>query len=86
MTDSWIRILALVCLFGAVILAVEVLVTTINNARTEGRAINLRLKMIGRGFSRGGIVACTVAAMSASAFYCWSGGSGLIFSFTICCV
>ena len=53
MTDTWIRILALVCLFGAVILAVEVLVSTINNARTEGRAINLRLKMIGRGFSRG---------------------------------
>ena len=36
-----------------------------------------------RGFSRGGMVACSVAAMSASAFSCWSGGSGLIFSFTI---
>lgn len=53
MTDAWIRILALVCLFGAVLLAAEVLVSGLARARGEGRAINLRLKMIGRGLSRG---------------------------------
>lgn len=53
MSDSWIRILTLVCLFGAVLLVVEVLAGAIANARSQGKAINLRLQMIGKGFSRG---------------------------------
>jgi tight adherence protein B len=51
MNPSWIRALALVCIFGAVVLAVDVLVGWIANSRAEGKAINLRLSMIGRGHS-----------------------------------
>jgi tight adherence protein B len=49
MNPAWIRALALVCLFGAVVLAVEVLVNWLASSRSEGKAINLRLSMIGRG-------------------------------------
>lgn len=49
MNPMWIRALALVCLFGAVALAVEVLVRMYASTRAEGKAINLRLSMIGRG-------------------------------------
>jgi tight adherence protein B len=51
MSGTWIRALALVCLFGAVVLAVEVLVRMFATSRSEGKAINLRLSMIGRGHS-----------------------------------
>lgn len=51
MNPVWIRTLVLVCVFGAVVLAVEVLLQAYANARAEGRAINLRLSMIGRGRS-----------------------------------
>jgi tight adherence protein B len=51
MNPIWLRALALVCIFGAVVLAVEVLVRTFARSRAEGHAINLRLKMIGRGRS-----------------------------------
>jgi tight adherence protein B len=53
MNPVWLRALALVCLFGAVVLVVEVLVRSLTSTRAEGRAINLRLKMIGRGRSHG---------------------------------
>jgi tight adherence protein B len=53
MNPSWIRALVLVCSFAAVALAVEVLVRFMANSRIEGHAINLRLKMIGRGQGRG---------------------------------
>ena len=53
MNPTWIRALVLVCIFGAVVLAVEVLVRWFASARAEGRAINLRLKMIGRGQTHG---------------------------------
>src|SRR3954447_21781676 len=53
MNPSWLHALALVCIFGAVVIAMEVLVRTYVTGRTEGRAINLRLKMIGRGRSHG---------------------------------
>ena len=53
MNPTWIKALVLVCIFGAVVLAVEVLVRWFASSRTEGRAINLRLKMIGRGHSYG---------------------------------
>lgn len=52
MPDNWIKALFLACLFGAVLLAVDVLVRWFSSRRAEGRAINLRLKMIGQGRSR----------------------------------
>lgn len=53
MNPAWLKALFLVCTFGAVVLAVEVLVRWIASNRAEGHAINLRLKMIGRGRSHG---------------------------------
>jgi tight adherence protein B len=53
MNPAWIRPLLLVCVFGAVVLAAEVLVHWLASRSAEGRAINLRLKMIGRGHSHG---------------------------------
>jgi tight adherence protein B len=53
MNPIWLRALALVCIFGAVVVAVEFLVRTFVTGRAEGHAINLRLKMIGRGQSHG---------------------------------
>lgn len=53
MNPLWIRSLVLVCVFGAVVLAAEVLLRTYANAKIEGRAINLRLTLIGRGHSHG---------------------------------
>ena len=53
MNPIWLRALALVCIFGAVVLAAEVLVRWLASSRAEGRAINLRLKMIGKGRTRG---------------------------------
>jgi len=52
MNPAWLRPLLLVCVFGAVVLAVEVLVQWLASSRAEGKAINLRLKMIGRGRSQ----------------------------------
>jgi len=49
MNPIWIRTLVLVCTFGAVVLAAEALLRAYAGARLEGRAINLRLSMIGRG-------------------------------------
>ncbi|HKX92479.1 MAG TPA: type II secretion system F family protein [Sphingomicrobium sp.] len=53
MNPVWLRALALVCLFGAVVLVVEVLVRSLASSRAEKGAINLRLKMIGRGRTHG---------------------------------
>jgi tight adherence protein B len=53
MNPNWIRALVLVFIFAAVVLAVEVLVSTFVKGRVEGQAINLRLRMIGRGQGRG---------------------------------
>ena len=52
MNPVWLRAVVLVCIFGAVVLAVEVLVRWFTSNRAEGKAINLRLKMIGRGRAR----------------------------------
>ena len=52
MNPAWLRALLLVCVFGAVVLAVEVLVQWLASSRAEGKATNLRLKMIGRGHSQ----------------------------------
>jgi tight adherence protein B len=51
MSAIWIRALVLVCVFGAVALAVEVLLQSFATSRAAGHAINLRLQMIGRGTS-----------------------------------
>ena len=53
MNDSWIKALVLACIFGAVLLLVETLVSSISKSRSEGHAINLRLKLIGQGRTRG---------------------------------
>src|SRR5690349_12996529 len=53
MNPVWIRTLALVCIFGAVVLAAESLLRVYTSARAEGRAINLRLTLIGRGRTHG---------------------------------
>lgn len=52
MTETWLRALVLACIFGAVLLAVEVLVGWLASKRTHGNAINLRLQMIGQGRPR----------------------------------
>ena len=53
MNPTWLKALALVCTFGAVVIAIEILVRTFVRGRVEGHAINLRLKMIGKGRSHG---------------------------------
>src|SRR4051794_39587483 len=53
MNPAWIRPLLLVCVFGAVVLAAEVLVNWLASSRAEVKAINLRLKMIGSGRPHG---------------------------------
>ena len=53
MNPTWIRAIVLVCIFGAVVLAVEVLVRWFATNRAGEKAINLRLQMIGRGRAHG---------------------------------
>lgn len=53
MSDSWLKALILACIFGAVVLAAESLVGWLASSRSEGKAINLRLKMIGIGRTHG---------------------------------
>ncbi len=53
MSPIWIRALVLICTFGAVVLLAETLLRTYGKARTEGREINLRLRLIGRGRTTG---------------------------------
>lgn len=52
MNDAWLKALILGCTFGAVLLLVEVLVGWMANSRSEGKAINLRLRMIADGRDR----------------------------------
>ena len=52
MNDAWIKALVLGCTFGAVLLAVEVVVSYLARSRSAGNAINLRLRMIAEGRSR----------------------------------
>jgi tight adherence protein B len=49
MNPVWVRALVLVCIFAAVVLAAEVLVRWLAANRSESKAIQWRLKMIGRG-------------------------------------
>lgn len=52
MSEGWIRAVVLVCTFGAVLLAVEVLGSWLAARRVGARAVNERLKLIGQGRSR----------------------------------
>ena len=51
MNPSWIKAVVLVCTFAAVALAAEVLIQWYVSRRSQGKAINLRLQMIGSGRS-----------------------------------
>jgi tight adherence protein B len=51
MNPIWIRTLVLVCIFAAVALAAETLLRNFASARAGGKAVNLRLSLIGRGRS-----------------------------------
>src|SRR5688500_5561326 len=53
MSETWIKALLLACLFGAVLISVEVLVNWLASTRSEGKAINLRLNLIGAGRTHG---------------------------------
>lgn len=53
MNATSIRAVILVCIFGAVVLAVEVAVRWFASNRAGAQAVNLRLKMIGRGRTHG---------------------------------
>jgi tight adherence protein B len=52
MNDTILRVLVLVFVFASVLLLVEALLSAAARARSENRAINLRLQMIGQGTSR----------------------------------
>lgn len=52
MTDSMLRIMILVFIFGSVLLLVEALLGTALRSREKNREINQRLRLIGRGTSR----------------------------------
>jgi tight adherence protein B len=51
MSDTWIKALILTALFGAVMIVADLVVGSMARARSEGRAINLRLKLIKQGKS-----------------------------------
>ena len=53
MTDSWLKAIVLILVFAAVVFAVERVMAVIVGRRAEGKAINQRLELIGRGASRG---------------------------------
>ena len=52
MSPTWFKAFALACIFGAVLLAIEALLSWVARSRSEGNAINLRLRMIGQGRSQ----------------------------------
>ena len=53
MTGTWLKALALVLIFAAVVFVVERLVSSFVGHRLEGRAINQRLDLIAHGMARG---------------------------------
>lgn len=53
MSNTWMKALILAALFGAVMIAVDTIVGWLARSRSEGRAINLRLKLIKQGKSSG---------------------------------
>jgi tight adherence protein B len=57
MSDSWIKALVLVCLFGTVILVADVLLERYASRRGARKAVNYRLKLIGEGRTQGEVMA-----------------------------
>ena len=53
MSDTWLKALILVAVFGAVLLVVDTVVGWIARSRSEGKAINLRLNLIKLGRTTG---------------------------------
>ena len=53
MNEVWLKALVLACIFGAVLLAADALIGWYVGNRGEGKAINLRLKLIGQGRTHG---------------------------------
>jgi len=53
MSETWLKALLLGCIFGAVLLAADALLSWYASSRSEGKAINLRLKLIGQGRTHG---------------------------------
>src|SRR3954470_23956978 len=53
MNPTWIRAIVLICIFAAVVLAVEVVVRWLASNRAGEKAVSLRMRMIGSGRSRG---------------------------------
>lgn len=53
MSEGWIKALFLACLFGAIVLGVEALMSWFGQSRAGARAINIRLKLIGQGRTHG---------------------------------
>ena len=53
MSENWIKAIVLVCTFGATLLAIETLVSWLASRHGERSAINTRMKLIGRGHTRG---------------------------------
>jgi tight adherence protein B len=51
MNPVWLRAAVLVCIFAAIVLAAEVVVRAFVASRVRGKAVNLRLAMIGSGKS-----------------------------------
>jgi tight adherence protein B len=53
MSDTWLKALILAAIFGAVLLAVGTVIDWLAKSRSEGKAINLRLKLLRQGKSTG---------------------------------
>ena len=53
MSDVWLRAVFLVCVFGAVVLLIELFVSWVAGSRSVSKAINARLRMIAEGHTRG---------------------------------
>ena len=53
MNPVWIRAFVLVCIFAAIVIAAEALIRWFVSRRTQSKAINLRLQMIGMGRGSG---------------------------------
>ena len=47
MNDTWIKAVVLTCIFAAVLFSAESLIRLFAEKRSYGKAVNLRLKLIG---------------------------------------
>jgi tight adherence protein B len=49
MSETWVRLIVLACIFGGVLIAIQAAIAAVLGNRSTGQAINRRLKSIGRG-------------------------------------